>query len=138
MPVISFLNNPTPQQIEQIILLYRTEGWWTQGPFDPEHVVRIIAGSHCFAIATLDEEIVGMGRAISDRASDAYIQDVTVKKTHRGRKIGKRLIQALLSRLDNDGITWIGLIAERGSHDFYRRLGFNQMSDSVPMLKIKL
>jgi len=136
MPAITFLNNPTPEQIEQIILLYRAEGWWTQGPFDPEYVARIITGSHCFIIATVGEEIVGMGRAVSDRISDAYLQDVTVKKEYRGRKIGKRMVQSLLSRLDDDGITWVGLIAERGSHEFYRRLGFNRMEASVPMLKI--
>ena len=33
------------KQIEQIILLYRAEGWWLQGPFEPEHVERIITQS---------------------------------------------------------------------------------------------
>ncbi|MBU0988480.1 MAG: GNAT family N-acetyltransferase [Proteobacteria bacterium] len=137
MPDITFLTSPTPSQLEQIIILYREEGWWTKGPFDPGHANRIIAGSHCFVIATIDEKITGMGRAISDGVSDAYLQDITVKKEYRRRKIGKKIVNALLSRLEEDGFEWIGLIAERGSHEFYRQFGFKKMPDSVPMLKVK-
>ena len=136
MPDITFLVNPTPYQIQQIIALYRMEEWWTEEPYDPDHVVRIVAGSHCFVIASIEDQIVGMGRAISDGTSDAYLQDVTVKQDYRGRKIGKKIVKALVSRLNRDGLKWIGLIAERGSRDFYKQLGFKKMPDSVPMLKI--
>ncbi len=68
-----FLNHPTPNQIKQITGLYRMAGWWTQEADDPDLVARIVAGSHCFLIVSKETEIVGMGRAISDSASDAYI-----------------------------------------------------------------
>ncbi len=136
MPDITFLVNPTPYQIQQIIALYRMEEWWTEEPYDPDHVVRIVAGSHCFVIASIEDQIVGMGRAISDGTSDAYLQDVTVKQDCRGQKIGKKIVKALVSRLNRDGLEWIGLIAERGSSGFYKRIGFKEMPDSVPMLKI--
>ncbi len=136
MPDITFLVNPTPYQIQQIIDLYRMEEWWTEEPYDPDHVVRIVAGSHCFVIASIEVQIVGMGRAISDGTSDAYLQDVTVKQDYRRRKIGKKIVKALVSRLHRDGLEWIGLIAERGSGDFYKQLGFKEMPDSAPMLKI--
>ncbi len=135
MPDITFLVNPTPYQIRQIIVLYRMEGWWTGEPDGPDHVVRIVAGSHCFVIASIEDQIVGMGRAISDGTSDAYIQDVTVKQDYRRQKIGKKIVKALESRLNRDGLKWIGLIAERGSRDFYKQVGFKKMPDSVPMLK---
>jgi spermidine synthase len=76
-----------------------------------------------------------MGRALSDGVSDAYIQDVTVKKPYRGQGIGTQIIQKLVERLNADGLEWIGLIAEKNSHKFYRRLGFKKMPNSVPMLK---
>jgi hypothetical protein len=40
-----------------------------------------------------------------------------------------------VARLEADGIDWIGLIAERKTHPFYRPLGFSPMADAVPMLK---
>ena len=120
--------------IQQIIGLYRSQRWW-DGPDNEKHVIRIIKGSHCFVIAVLNsEEIVGMGRSISDGASDAYIQDVTVKKNYRGQGIGTRIVRMIINRLQKDGIFWIGLIAEKNYHGFYEPIGFKQMSDSIPMI----
>jgi len=101
---------------------------------DPALIRRIISGSHCFVIAVNPDGIIGMGRAISDGASDAYIQDVTVLDGQRGKGIGKKIVQKLVLRLESDGLTWIGLIAERGSQNFYKPLGFESMPDARPML----
>jgi spermidine synthase len=112
-------------------------GWWTNEiPDDPALVGRIIAGSHCFMVAIEDERIAGMGRAISDRASDAYIQDLTVHGAYRNTGVGTEIVKRILNRLEADGIKWIGLIAERNSHEFYEHLGYEIMDDSMPMLKI--
>ena len=129
------ISDPRPDQIRQIIGLYRNAGWWTDGDDNQDLAVRIISGSHCFMIATKADEIIGMGRAISDGASDAYIQDVTVKNDYRQQGIGSRIVKALLERLHSDGLSWIGLIAEGNSHPFYERLGFQKMPDSIPLLK---
>jgi len=134
MVSLSVLSSPTPDQIHQIISLYRYEGWWSEEADDPERVSGIVTGSHLFIIALNEDEIVGMGRSISDRTSDAYIQDVAVKKAYRGQGIGTTIINDLIKRLRADGIDWIGLIAEKGSHGFYTRLGFHKMPDSVPLL----
>jgi spermidine synthase len=132
----TFLLKPTIDQIKQITQLYRNEGWWTDPEDNPELIERMIEGSHCFMIATDGDKIIGMGRAISDRATDAYIQDVAVANTYRGNGVGTRIINELVARLREDSLDWIGLIAERGSHGFYSRLGFKQMKNSVPMLMV--
>ncbi len=127
-------NKPSNSVIEQITALYRSQNWW-EGPKNDQLIMRIITGSHCFVAASVNyREVVGMGRAISDRASDSYIQDVTVKKNFRGKGIGTRIIQMIVSRLHQDGIFWTGLIAEKGSHGFYKPLGFKPMPDSIPMI----
>jgi len=132
-----FFDNPkySPPDlfIEQIIMLYKDQGWWN-GPDNPDLVLGIIQGSHCFMVAQRDREIVGMGRSISDRTSDAYIQDVTVKKDFRGQGIGTYIIRMIINRLQSDGISWIGLIAERDSRGFYEPIGFRPMINSTPMI----
>lgn len=130
-----FLETPTQTEIARLIELYRLAGWWTDGTDDPILVAGIVSGSHCFLVARQAGTIVAMGRAISDRVSDAYIQDVTVDPALRSRGIGSRMVAMLTTRLQDDGIGWIGLIAERKTHPFYRPLGFSPMADSVPMLK---
>lgn len=133
----TFLDDPSSDQIKQITAIYRLTGWWVDDiPDDPSHVRQIIAGSHCFIIVTVENKIIGMGRAISDKASDAYIQDLTVVDSHRKKGIGTEILKRLVARLEGDGIKWIALIAERNSRDFYTNYGFNIMPDSTPMLKL--
>ena len=132
----SFLKSPTKDIIHQILALYKREGWWIESGNDPDLLKRIVAGSHCFLIVEDGGRLVGMGRAISDGVSDGYIQDVAVDKEQRGKGIGKEIIRRLMSRLNRDGVNWVGLIAERGSHPFYERLGFSVMPDATPMVRI--
>lgn len=135
MITYAFLTHPTDTQIRQIIGLYKKAGWW-EGPVDNfKLVVKIVKGSHLFRIACDHKKIIGMGRVISDQASDAYIQDVTVHTRYRGRGIGKNIVSDLVLALEKEGISWIGLIAEKGSSGFYNPLGFEEMPDSTPMIK---
>jgi aralkylamine N-acetyltransferase len=132
----TFITEPTPSQVGAVLDLYRLQGWWgNPADHDPELAGAIIRGSHCFVIAVQQGRLVGMGRAISDRASDAYIQDLTVHPEYRGRGIGTRMVRELVGRLKDDGLGWIGLVAEAGTWDFYRRIGFADMPGSVLMLK---
>jgi len=134
--VYTFITEPTPLQIEGVLELYRLQGWWGEpGDHDPELAEAIIRGSHSFVIASHEGHLVGMGRTISDRASDAYIQDLTVHPEFRGKGIGTRMVQELVGRLQSDRLGWIGLVAEAGTWDFYRRIGFADMPGSVLMLK---
>jgi aralkylamine N-acetyltransferase len=130
-----FLADPTEDQMRQIVELYRAQGWWqTCDEGRKEFLPNLIAGSHCFVIATDGDSVVGMGRAISDGISDAYIQDLSVRHDCRNKGVGKMILKLLLERLHADGIAWVGLIAEPGSKNLYRRAGFSEMSEAIPML----
>lgn len=134
-----FISEATPRQIAQITDLYRQAGWWGAGRGDnPGLVSGIVSGSHAFLVVARGDEMVGMGRAISDHASDAYIQDVTVVEAHRMRGVGGGIVRRIVGRLHEDGIRWIGLIAENDAARFYAGLGFAEMSpSSKPMLMKK-
>jgi len=129
------LENPDDGELAAITALYRAAGWWGDGPDDQGHVARIVAGSHCFALAIDGGAVVGMGRAISDRASDAYVQDIFVRPGHRGRGVATAIVAALARRLEDDGLGWIGLVAEPGSRGLYQRLGFEPMPGAAAMLR---
>lgn len=125
----------TEEQVNQIAEMYHEQGWWQPRDDNREYLItRLIKGSHCFVIAADGDTIVGMGRAISDGVSDAYIQDLTVKEDRRNQGIGRRILLAILERLHTDGISWIGLIAEPGSCNLYSHAGFRKMKGAVPML----
>jgi ribosomal protein S18 acetylase RimI-like enzyme len=129
------LRRPTRDQVRRIEILYRQQGWWKAGGGDsPQIVPKLISGSHCFVAAVEGMDIVGMGRAISDGISDAYIQDLTVRSDRRNQGIGRRILNALIERLHADGLYWTGLIAEPGSTRLYRSAGFQKMTGCVPMM----
>ncbi len=120
----------------RIIHLYRAAGWWQkeEKPNDLKTVDAIIANSFCFVIAKSEGEIIGMGRAISDGVSDAYIQDVTVLEEHRGQGYGKGIVRKLVKQLREQKLQWVGLISEPGYESFYTALGFAVMKDYTPFL----
>ncbi|HXW98272.1 MAG TPA: GNAT family N-acetyltransferase, partial [Methanomicrobiales archaeon] len=71
---------------------------------------------------------------ISDGVSDAYIQDLVVLPGYKGRGIGRAMLRKILAVCEERGIGWIGLIAEKKTDDFYRRLGFVVEEGDVPMM----
>ena len=119
---------------EQVKRLYSEAGWWEPGDEQASSWIdRMVEGSFCFAGAFAGDRLVGMARAISDGASDAYIQDVTVLRDYRRQGIGRRLIAALIGCLKEKKINWIGLVAEPGSEPLYERLGFAPLVGHTPM-----
>ncbi len=124
--------------LAQIRDLYRQEGWWSDQLDTLERLVRIISGSCYFVIAinTL-VGVLGMGRAICDGVSDAYLQDITVRPEYRKQGVASHIVATLISRLEAKGMIWIGLIAKDGAVDLYRHQGFSEMREATPMLKIK-
>lgn len=117
--------------------LYRQAGWWRESDRTPDGnrwIDALVRGSFCFVGAFAGGRLIGMGRAISDGASDSYIQDVTVLPAFRGRGLGAAIIRRLVEELRARRIGWIGLVAEPGTEPFYRRLGFAALAGHVPML----
>lgn len=120
---------------EDIIDLYKQAGWWSNADdADTSFVDKIVSGTFLFAVATKEGKIIGMGRAISDGFSDAYIQDVTVQEKYRKQGIGSEIIKLLVITLKQRGIGWIGLISEPGAENFYHQLGFEVMKGHTPYI----
>ena len=119
---------------EMIADLYRAGGWWEE-TWDPAGLRALIAGSFAFAVAIdrTSGKAVGMGRAISDGVSDAYIQDLVVLPDYRGRGVGTEILSTLLDYCISADVTWIALIAEPGTEGFYTTLGFRRMEGHLPM-----
>jgi spermidine synthase len=118
----------TSAPTESIVELYKAGGWWTESPRARAIVAEMVRGSFCFMLARdPDGRIVAMGRAISDGASDAYIQDVVVLKEFRRLGIGRELIRRLTQFCVERRIEWIGLVAEPGTMEFYEGLGYKEL-----------
>jgi len=98
------------------------ESYWAAG-IPRETFVRSVHGSLIAGAYDGRGEMVGMARAVTDRATFAWICDVFVDATARGQGLGKALMRFLLDHPDLQGLRRIHL-ATRDAHGLYAGLGF--------------
>jgi mannose-6-phosphate isomerase-like protein (cupin superfamily)/GNAT superfamily N-acetyltransferase len=107
--------------------------YWSEGI--PLGIVqRAIAGSVC-AAALDDGRQVGFARVVTDRATFAYLCDVYVLESHRGRGLATRLVRALLDHPELQGLRrWV--LVTRDAHAVYAPLGFRPLAAPEGYLEI--
>jgi GNAT superfamily N-acetyltransferase len=103
------------------------EAYWSMG-VTRDVVERSIANSICFGVYAPDGQQVGFARAVTDKATFAWIADVYIEEEHRGDGLGKRLVESVLGHPELKGLRrWF--LATADAHELYRRYGFNELSD---------
>lgn len=98
--------------------------YWCEG-IPRETLARAIAGSIAFSVFDGDEQI-GFARAITDRATYAYLADVYVLDAYRNQGIGQWLMTVIMAHPDLQGLRRFSL-ATRDAHTLYARYGFRAL-----------
>jgi GNAT superfamily N-acetyltransferase len=93
----------------------------------PRDVVdRSIDNALCFGLYDGARQ-VGFARVITDSATFAYLADVFVLESHRGRGLATWLMEAILAHPDLQGLRrW--MLVTRDAHPLYRKLGFRELA----------
>ncbi len=65
---------------------------------------------------------VGFARVVTDYATFAWLCDVFILESHRGRGLGKWMIECIVACPDLQGLRSF-LLATRDAHDLYRGYG---------------
>lgn len=105
---------------------YLTRSYWSPGI--PKSVVeRAISGALCFGLFTETGAQVGFARMITDSATFAYLADVYVLEEHRGKGLGKWLVETILAHPSLQGLRRI-LLATRDAHGLYEQFGFKPLA----------
>lgn len=99
--------------------------YWAAGR-SREVVERSLASSLCFG-AYDGRHQIGLARIVTDRATFAYLCDVYVEPSHRGRGIGKRLMEAVVAHPDLQGLRRFQLVT-RDAHGLYEQFGFASLA----------
>jgi GNAT superfamily N-acetyltransferase len=87
-------------------------------------VERSIRHSLCFGAFEGGRQ-VGFARVISDRATFAYVSDVFVLESHRGRGIGTRIMDCITSHPELQNLR-LWTLFTRDAHGLYRQHGFSE------------
>lgn len=121
-----FTISTDPARIDRLLIHeFLAASYWARG-IPRETVDRSIEGALCFGLYE-NERQVGFARAITDRATFAYLADVFVLESHRGRGLAAWLMETILAHPDLQGLRrW--MLLTRDAHPLYRRVGFTELA----------
>lgn len=99
--------------------------YWASG-IPREIVDRSIEGALCFGLFENGRQI-GFARVITDAATFAYLADVYVLESHRGRGLATWLMESILAHPELQGLRrW--MLVTRDAHGLYRKVGFRELA----------
>lgn len=100
------------------------EAYWAKNR-TLEQTQTAIENSLCFGVYRGREQ-VGFARVISDKATFAYIGDVFVIESERGKGLGKWLMEVIVAQSDLQNLRrW--LLATRDAHGLYKQYEFDEL-----------
>jgi GNAT superfamily N-acetyltransferase len=101
-----------------------------------EEVQTTIDASFCFGIYLNDQQI-GFCRVITDYVVFAYVMDVFIEETHRGKGYASILIDTMMKEPQLQEIK-IWRLATSDAHFLYQKFGFKSLAHPEKMMeKIK-
>ena len=93
--------------------------WGVRRPL--EVVEEMIETSLCFTLR-VDEKQVGFGRAVTDKVTFSWIADIVISPVHRGKGVGKWMMECILSHPDI--INTQKVLQTRDAHEYYEKYDF--------------
>ena len=122
----NFLVTTDPAHLDiELIHSFLSNSYWATG-IPREVVERSIANSLCFGVYEADKQ-VGFARVITDSATFAYLADVFIIESHRGRGLSKFLMECIVKHPELRGLRrWT--LATRDAHALYARFGFTPLA----------
>lgn len=103
---------------------FLTNCYWAKG-ISRELVERSIEHSLCFGVYENDSQ-VGFARVVSDFATVAYLGDVFVLESHRGRGLSKWLMECIIQHPSLQNLRrWI--LLTRDADKLYSQFGFTPL-----------
>lgn len=122
---IEISTDPNRLDVDLIHRWLSEESYWAGG-VSREIVARAIDNSLCFGVY-LEGQQVGLARVVTDRATFAWLADVFILDSYRGRGYGKALIAAVVAHPELRGLRRL-LLATRDAHGLYAQYGFTPVA----------
>jgi GNAT superfamily N-acetyltransferase len=107
-------------EMDTLVGWLRETYWAGQRPAD--EIRRSWANSEPVFGVYAGDTLVGCARVVSDFVSVAYLADVFLLPEHRGRGLGRWLVESIVAHPDLQTVKW--LLHTRDAHGLYRQVGF--------------
>ena len=107
--------------LELVCALLHSTYWAANRP--PELIEKSIQQSLCFGLFHENRQ-VGFARAVTDYATFAWVCDVVIAPEHRGRGLGKWIVECVVTHPELATTTQV--LRTRDAHTLYERFGFER------------
>jgi len=126
--------DPDRLDLELVHRFLSEDAYWSLG-VPRQAVQRSIEHSLNFGVYHGDDQ-VGFARVVTDYATFAWVADVFVVEAHRGRGLGKWLMETVVSHPELASLRrW--LLATVDAHTLYEPLGFRPVADHPRFMVIE-
>ena len=115
--------------MEQIIELYKANEW--SSAEKPNQLYNGLMNSHSLITAWDDNQLVGLGNAISDGFLVVYYPHMLVLPDYQGQGIGKMILDKMQEIYSDFHMQM--LTADGRAIDFYKKNGFEKAGETQPM-----
>ncbi|MDD8017804.1 MAG: GNAT family N-acetyltransferase [Bacteroidota bacterium] len=124
IPLDYFVSTDKTKLDVDVIHQFLSSSYWAKGI--PRSVIKkSIEHSLCFGVYH-DTRQVGFARVISDFTTFAYLADVFILETYRGKGLSKMLMKEIVAFPQLRGLRRF-ILATRDAHGLYKQFGFTEI-----------
>ncbi|MGW3949817.1 GNAT family N-acetyltransferase [Streptomyces sp. NPDC004752] len=112
--------------VERVHGWLSTDAYWAKGRPREKHETAVASSLNFGVYDTASGEQVAYARVVTDRALFAWLADVYVERSARGKGIGTALVGAVVEHLRPFGLRRL-MLATDDAHGVYAKLGFTPL-----------
>lgn len=120
---------------EEFIRLIESAGWQGITEKGSRQLETALCNSWFIVSAFKGDQLVGMGRVISDGVVQALICDLIIVPDEQGEGIGAGILKKLLRKCKEREIPMVQLFAAAHKADFYKKFGFEERPAAAPGMR---
>ena len=128
-------DDPVRLDIDVVHRWLSEDAYWSLGR-TAETTRGAIAGSVNFGLYTADGTQVGYARAVTDRATFAWLCDVYVDPAARGAGLGTWFVGAVCEEIGTWGTRRV-ILATRDAHGLYAKFGFGALVEPERWMELR-
>jgi GNAT superfamily N-acetyltransferase len=124
-----FSADASAMDVERVHRWLAEESYWARGRTREAHEAAMAGSRNYGVFDAVAGQQLAYARAITDGATFAWIADVFVDPTARGRGVGKRIMAGIIDDLEPLGLKRTALFTE-DAHGLYEQYGFQRLTDA--------
>ncbi len=130
-----FVVSTDPARLDlDVIHEFLSNCYWAKG-IPREVVARSIEHSLCFGVYDGSGAQIGFARVVSDFATVAYLGDVFILESHRGRGLSRFLMECIMRHPALQNLRrWI--LLTRDAHGLYEHFGFAPLTTPARYMEL--